>query len=222
LRLALGALVLALSSAAHAQPKPVFVTADRVAVRYSSPDTGGASRPRFLTGRTLAFEARLVSLAEEGSLAYQDRHVRTALDLHIGRDMLAALPLDKEPDAPTLARVAATLRQALLDRIGGAEALARAAHADGISDAEIEAFFRRDARAALYVEKAINPVLYPSENQLRDVFRTTANPYRDKNFDDVREGLSRWLVSEKVRSSESSFLQTARSRVVLIYVAPEE
>jgi len=220
--LALLGVGLALSATAHAQQTPTFVRADRVAVRYVSPDTGGPSRPRFLTERTLAFEARLLSLAEDSSLDYQERHLRTALDLHIGRDMLAALPLDREPDPQTLARVVATLKHALLDRIGGAEALAKAAKADGISDAEVDAFFARDARAALYVDKSITPVLYPSENQLRDVFRTTANPYRDKNFQDIREDLSRWLVGERVRSSETSFLQTARSRVVLTYITPDQ
>ncbi len=196
--------------------KPNFVTADRVAARWYAPETGGSARPRFLTARALAFEARLVSLVEEGDLDYQERHVRTALDLHVGRDLLAELPLEKEPDAPTMTRISAALRQAMIDRIGE-EGLANAAAAEGIGAAEIEAFFRRDARAAIYVERAINFVLYPSENQLRDVFRTTANPYRDRPFDAVRADLSRWLVAERVKSSELGYLQTARSRVVLAY-----
>ncbi len=214
-----------LASLVHAEPnppqnKPIFVTADRVAARYYAPETGGASRPRFLTQRTLAFEARLISLGQEGDLAYQDRHVRTAIDLHIGRDLLAELPLEHEPDMPTLTRISAALRQALIDRIGE-EGLAQAAAAEGIGAAEIDEFFRRDARAAIYVDRAITPLLYPSENQLRDVFRTTANPYRDRVFGDVREGLSRWLVAERVRAAEQSYLQTARSRVVLTYLVSD-
>lgn len=216
---ALAFALLTLGSAARAdtpQNKPNFVTADRVAARYYSPETGGPSRPRFISQRTLAFEARLVALVNEGDLDYQERHIRTALDLHIGRDMLAELPLEKEPDAPTMTRITASLRQAMIDRIGEA-GLAKAAAAEGIGADEIDALFRRDARAAIYVDRAITPVLYPSENQLRDVFRTTANPYRDRQFDEIRQDLSRWLVAERVRSSELSFLQTARSRVILTY-----
>src|ERR1700735_1356275 len=35
---------------------------DRVAVRFYAPETGGTSRPRFITERTLSFEARLVAM----------------------------------------------------------------------------------------------------------------------------------------------------------------
>lgn len=222
-RLVITLVVMSLAATAIADPptnKPngsvKFVTADRVSARYYAPETGGPSRPRFVTQRTLAFEARLVALVEEGDLDYQERHVRTALDLHVGRDLLAELPLEKEPDAPTMTRVSGALRQAMVDRIGE-EGITKAAAAEGIGAAEVDAFFRRDARAAIYVDRAINPVLYPSENQLRDVFRTTANPYRDRPFDSIRADLSRWLVAERVKSSELSYLQTARSRVVLTY-----
>lgn len=208
-----------LGGTAIADPAPNkanFVTADRVAARWYAPETGGPSRPRFVTERILGFEARLVSLVEEGDLDYQERHVRTALDLHVGRDLLAELPLEKEPDASTMTRVSAALRQAMIDRIGE-DGLTKAAAAEGISAAEIGSLFRRDARAAIYVDRAINSVLSPSENQLRDVFRTTANPYRDRPFDSIREDLSRWLVSERVKSSELGYLQIARSRVVLTF-----
>lgn len=220
--LAFSVCALTAGSFAHAQPKqPAFITVDRVVVRFVSPETGGASRPRFLTQRTLGFEARLLSLAEDGSLDYQERHVHAAIDATVAREMLTDLPLEHEPDAPTLARVGTSLRQSLLSRIGGQGALERAMGAEGMTQADMDERTRREARAAIYVDRAVTPVLYPTESQLRDVFRTTANPYRDRPFEDVREDLARWLVAERVRGAETAFLQTARSRVVVTFAAAE-
>ncbi len=219
--LASALLTIAPAGRADGQGAPAFVTADRVAVRYFSPDTGGPSHPRFITERALAFEARLQSLADDRTLDFQERHVRAAIDLHIARDMLAQLPLAREADVPTVARTADLLREALTARIGGADALAAAAAKDGVGAAEIDALFRRDARAALYIDRVITPVLRPSESQLRDVFHTAAHPFRSLSLDDAREGLSRWLAAERVRGAETAFSQTARARVVLTYAARE-
>src|SRR5579863_9880196 len=89
------------------------VLVDRVAVRYWSPETGGAAQPRFLDDRALAFEARLAAMTErpEGlGAGYQERHLRDALDHAIGEEMLASLahkllaelPPAKRPSEPDL------------------------------------------------------------------------------------------------------------------------
>ena len=106
-------------------------------------------------------------------------------------------------------------------KFGLLQCLLGAAEAVAVQAAEIDALFRRDARAALYIDRVITPVLRPSESQLRDVFHTAAHPFRSLSLDDAREGLSRWLAAERVRGAETAFSQTARARVVLTYAARE-
>ena len=57
------ALVVLLSPTATAA-SPVVV--DRVAVRYFTPETGGAGKPRFITERELAFFTRVLKIRPMG------------------------------------------------------------------------------------------------------------------------------------------------------------
>lgn len=196
-------------------------TVDAVAVRFSSPETGGATRPRFITQRELSFDARLLACAEEGRLAEpQDRHIRAVVDQRIAIEMLSRLPLEPEPDTNALLRVARILEAAVIDRVGGEAVLQSAAAVEGFESREIDAMFLREARAALYVERAITPVLYPSDEVLRDVYRTTAHPYRGAKYEEVHDALERWFALERLRASELQFLQGARARVKVAYTAP--
>ena len=62
--------------------KPIVI--DAAAVRYVASETGGSTRPRFITRRLLAFEARLEMLGQEGGASARDpvdeRHVRARDD----------------------------------------------------------------------------------------------------------------------------------------------
>lgn len=80
----------------------------------------------------------------------------------------------------------------------------------------MDALVHRAALAVWYLDHAVTPILHPSDEQLRDVFRTSANPYRGQTFENVREALARWFVLERVRVTESAFLQSARSRVKIV------
>ncbi|WP_394822063.1 hypothetical protein [Pendulispora albinea] len=187
---------------------------DGVAVRFYSAETGGVSRPRFIMQRVLAFEARIQAKVEDGGArAYQDRHVRAAMDQHIAEELLVALPLERAPDEAEIARVSVDLREGLVQRIGGDVVLRELAEMERISEAELGALFRRRARAALYVERAVLPILYPSEEQLRDVYRTAPHPYKSQKFEEARLPFARWYVDERLRAAETAFLQAARSRV---------
>jgi hypothetical protein len=90
--------------------------------------------------------------------------------------------------------------------------------AEGIDDAELDALVRRRARAALYVDRALTPLLTPTDEQLREVFRTSANPFKNQPFEAVRAPLSRWFVEERLRAAETTFLQVARARVRIVVV----
>jgi hypothetical protein len=213
------AAVTAASSIAGAQPPRKSV--DAVAVRFFSPETGGAAHPLFITERVLAFEARLEALQEgyEGQKPYIERHVRAAEEHHIAEEMLARLPLDHGPSPQERARLVHEIGLALVTRIGGQSALVAAAQAEGVSLVEVDAMLKRQAIAGIYIDRAISPILKPSEDQLREVFRTAAHPYRGQTFEEARANLERWFVAERLRVAKSAFLQTARTRVKIVEMA---
>jgi hypothetical protein len=238
---ALGALVALLPAGARADGDPAGVPGparhsqtgaivDRVAVRFYAPEMGSSSRPRFVSERTLAFEARLEAEAEGaagdgltggalGSGAYQERYVRSALEHHIAEELLASLQIQTGQEPAELPHLASAARVALTERVGGEEGLRLAASIEGIDATEIDAILRRKARAAYYLDHEISPILHPSEEQLREVFRTSSHPFKGKRFENVREDLLRWFVAERLRVAEAAYLQTARNRVKIVVVA---
>lgn len=212
------------ASASATSPSPERHHVDGVAVRFYSPETGGPEHPLFITERTLAFEARLEALQEgyaggNEKQLYAERHVRAALEHHVAEEMLSRLAYENPPPLPELARQIHDVGIALVTRIGGEGVLLSAASAEGIALVEVDAMLRRQAKAGIYIDRAINPILHPSEDQLREVFRTAAHPYRGMSFEDARPNLERWFVAERLRVAKSAFLQTARTRVKIVAVS---
>ena len=220
---AAGVLCLALGSGVLRAETPDRAMVDRVAVRYYAPETGGSSRPRFILERVLAFEARLEALGEEsaliGSVPYQERHLRAAVERHVAEDLLSALMIERGSEPPDLPGLTAQAREALVDRVGGRAPFAAAMTAESIDESEVIALLRRRMRAAFYVDRAITPILHPNEEELHEVYRTTAHPFRASKFEDVKPQLLRWFVLERLRVAESAFLQTARTRLKIVNVA---
>jgi hypothetical protein len=202
---------------ARADAPSVPILLDRVVVRWYAPETGGPSRPQFVFERELAFEARLESLAdpdpEEGP--YHDRHVRIALDHHIAETLLAALPILDAIDPKALAARAEAARRVLEDRVHGRPKLIEAAAAEGVGSDELDALLRRKARARLYLEKMIGPMLEPSELELRTLWRTGATPFKGQYFDQIKAALSSWYVEERLAHETDAYFQKARARVVV-------
>jgi len=202
-------------------PAQAEVVADRVAVRYVTPETGGSARPRFLTERELAFFARLEALLEQTPLEpndYPERYVRSAVDRLVARSMLASLMIQSGIEPPDLPRLAIEARGELEARVGGAHALADAMTKEGIAEEELLSFLRDEVRAAHYIDKSIAPILAVTEESLREAFRSTLHPFRGQKFDDVRVKLRRWLVTERLRAAELEFLQGARARINVMTV----
>lgn len=216
----LGALAaLLLSSPADAQTRTLV---DRTVVRFYAPETGGSSLPRFVGERVLAFEARLEAMTERTEIeGYADRHVRAALEHDVSEQMLARLgdklvsdlPAERRPKAEDLARESRWVADAIVERLGGRVRVDAAARTEGLDGAEVDALLGRAAAAAWYLDRAVAPLLHPSDEQLRDVYRTSAHPYRAMPFEQARAPLERWFVVERLRVAEAAFLQTARSRV---------
>ena len=192
---------------------------DRVVLRFYAPEIGGTSRPRFITERVAAFEARLEALAEDaGGVAYEERYVRAAVEHHVAVELLASLEMQGDGEPAGLSSLTESVRTALVQRVGGASALRAAAEAEGIDQAEIDAMLRLEARAAYYVDRQIAPVLHPSDEQLREVFRTSAHPFKGRKYEEARKDLEQWFVAERLRVAEAAFLQSARNRVKIVIV----
>jgi hypothetical protein len=155
---------------------------DRAVVRFDAPETGGALRPQFVFERELAFEARLEALADsdraQGGLPYLERHVRTALERHVAEELLSHLAMDPEPRPEEIARRVVNARAVLEQRVGGAGELASAAEAEGLDSSEVDLLVLREARASLYLDRMVAPMLEPSEAELREVHHSTTNPFR--------------------------------------------
>jgi hypothetical protein len=196
---------------------------DRMAVRFEAPETGGAASPRFISARVLAFEARLEALEQQEPIppppsAYPDRVVRPALERHVAEEILAALTVARGVEPPGFERQIALARTSVIERVGGADALAAAMKTEGIAEPELRDILARRVRASYYVDHAISRILHPSEDELREAYRTAQTTFtRDKKFEEVRGAVERWLVVERMRAAESAFFQSARARVTIAY-----
>ena len=191
---------------------------DRAVVRFSAPETGGTAAPRFVFERVLAFQARLEALAEPGrrrqhSKGYRERHVRAALERTIAETLLASLRIDPEPTREQLSRQTRAVRLVLVQSVGGPAALRAAARAEGIGEREILRIMRRRARASLYLDRMVAPMLRPSDAELRAIHRTAKTPFRGQAFDEVVVQMRRWYISRRLTSALAAFYQNARSRI---------
>jgi hypothetical protein len=215
-RLVLGAALFGLSSTSLARAEPVQL--ERAVVRFHAPETGGIERPRFIYERTLAFEARIEALAaqERGSDApYRERHVSAALERHISEVLLSSLRIEPEPSDALVVRQVELARKVLADRVGGDEALLEAQRAEGISNAELSSLLRRQARASLYLDRMVAPMLRPSDAELEAIQRSAPAALQNESFARARPLLLRWYVSRRLSSAMASFFQEARSRVTI-------
>jgi hypothetical protein len=196
------------------------VTLDRTVARFDAPETGGTSHPRFVFERELAFEARIEALADsdrtERKGAYLERHVRSALERHIAEELLSNLAMDPEPDREEVTRRALSARAILEQRVGSAADLAGAARAEGLDTAEVDRLVLREARASLYLDRMVAPMLEPSDAELREVHRAMNNPYRAQRFDEIALPLRQWYVAQRLEAALVSFYQNARARVHLV------
>jgi hypothetical protein len=196
---------------------PATPPVDRIVVRWYAPETGGIARPQFVFERELAFEARLEAFADpdpEGG-AYRERHVRAALDRHIAETLLANLAIVPAPTPREVAARASVGRGILEQRVRGKEHLVAAAEAEGISEQEVDAMIARQARASLYLDRMVAPMIAPTEIELREIYKTGATPFKDQPFEKIEPLLGKWVMGQRIARALETYYQNARSRVVL-------
>lgn len=196
---------------------------DRAVVRFHAPDIGGPANPRFVFERVLAFEARLEALADAHRGAdpapYRERHVTSALERHVAETLIAGLRIDPEPSEAEIARQTRSVRASLLERIGGEAPLAAAARAEGMGVRDVVEILRRQARASLYLDRMIAPMLDPSDAELEALHRARRTPFRDVPFAEVRLGVRRWYVAQRLSAAVQAFYQNARGRLTFTLLA---
>ncbi len=223
LAIAAAAAVYALMSSADAAASDA-VLVDATAVRFVASETGGPAHPRFISQRILALEARFEMMGQEGAgprAPIDERHVRAAVEHHVAQELLGNIPHELPPKRDEVLKVVADMRAALESRVGGAGALAAAAAYEGVDASEVDELVFREALAALYIDRQLTPILRPSEEQLREAYRTASHPFRNVPYEEARAGLLRWFVLERVRVAEASFLQAGRARVIITYIGTE-
>lgn len=200
-----------------ARAEPIIV--DRAIARFWAPDTGGVRSPHFIYERVLSFEARLEALSDSiqdtGGEPYRDRHLTAALERHVAETVLSSLHIDPEPTEAELLQQMQAARVRLVERLGGEDVLSRAASAEGIGARDLLEILRRQARASLYLDRMVAPMLDPSTAELRTLHRTRHNPFRDLPFERVEPGLRRWYIAQRLAAAVQGFYQNARSRIAM-------
>lgn len=205
------------SSPLRAEQASNPIAVDHVVARWSSPATGGTDKPQFVLARELAFEARIEAMA--AGLGphdrFGDKHLRAALERHITETMLASLPIDPAPTPRQVAESAEAARLILEQRIEGRRRLHEAANEEGIVAEELNSMLRRRARASLYLDRMVAPMLEPTEADLREVHQSGESPFTDQPFDQVAPQLRRWLVATQLSSALGQYFRNARNRIEL-------
>jgi hypothetical protein len=194
---------------------------DRTVVRFTAPELGGPRSPRFVSARMLALESRIEALADPdraGGAVYRERHIAAALERHVAETLLANLRIEPVPTPAELRAQTEAARRLVEDRAGGSASLAAAARAEGIGERELYALYERQARASLYLDRMVAPMLAPSDAELRVLFRNERTPFRDAPFDTVLPGLRRWYVSTRLQAALAAYYQNARSRLRMVFL----
>lgn len=222
-RALLAGIVLVLSAASAQATAP---TVDRVIARFEASELGGPMHPRFVFERELAFEARIEALAERHrgfvlTGPYEERHVRAALERHVTEEILGSLPVDPPLSSEDIRRRVVTATLMLEQRVDGRDNLLEAAIAEGLEEGDLQQLLEREARASLYLDRMVAPMLDPSDAELREVLRSEPTPFRGKPFDEVAMRLRHWYVGERLVSALASFFQGARARIRIVIVARE-
>jgi hypothetical protein len=194
---------------------------DRAVVRFSAPEVGGIRAPRFIFERELAFEARLEALTDadfsrQSERPYLERHVQAALERSIAETLLSALRVEPAATEAEIEQQATLARRILLDRVGGAEILEQAARAEGMNEGDLLSLFRRRARAGIYLDRMVAPMLTPTPAELRQVYASEPHPYRSVSFDEALPLLTRWVIGRRLREAFEQYYQNARQRLEIV------
>jgi hypothetical protein len=189
-------------------------------IRYVAAELGGPFSPRFIFERELSFEARLQALSDperlkEATRPYYNRHIRSAIERHVAESLLANLRVDPIPTEAELARQTELARGILYNRVGGEGLLLSAAAQEGVSEREITNLLRRQARASIYLDRMVAPMLTPTRTELRQVYAGEHHPFVHQPFDETETALRQWWIGHRLADAVEQFFSNARQRVTI-------
>ena len=192
---------------------------DRVVARWRTVDQEGVSQANLIFARELAFEARVeaMALGDLPNAKLADRHIRAALSRHVTESLLDELPLDPPPTPAEIAERAEKARSALEARVGGVDRLEAARLKERLEKDEVDSILRRTARASLYLDRMVAPLLLPSDIELRELHAEGKTPFSDQRFVDVAEKIRRWVLAQRMSTALDDFWQRARARIVITW-----
>jgi hypothetical protein len=221
----LGGASLVFSVWAGGSPALAAPLVERAVVRFTAPELGGVVNPRFVFERELAFEARLEALAEPSfapsdELPYRTTHVKAALERHIAETILESLPCSPAPSSQEIELRVLSARQALAQRVGGQDRVIDAARREGLAAREVFRFLQRQARASIYLDRMVAPMLEPTSAELQALHQSGRTPFSRQDYETVREPLRSWVVSSRLRAAVVSYYEAARTRLNL-HVIPK-
>ncbi len=86
---------------------------------------------------------------------------------------------------------------------------------EGLNETELQRLLRREAQAARYLDVMVTPMLAPSDAELRELLKSSGNPFHGRPFEQARCDLRRWVIGQRLSTALASFLQSSRQRVHL-------
>jgi hypothetical protein len=201
------------------------VPLDRVVARFTAPEIGGVSSPRYVFERELAFEARLEALSDSSHSVtpaepYLERHAHAALERHMAETLLEGQEITPEPTRAELDGRVRAARLSLEQQVGGARSLELAMSAEGIEAGELYRLLWRRARASLYLDRMVASMLTPGDAELMIVHRTMATPFSGQPYEQVAPQLRRWYTAQRLNTAVRAFYESARSRITLKLAPP--
>jgi hypothetical protein len=206
-----------------AQAQQTTAAIDRAVVRFHAPELGGVAAPRYVFERELAFEARIELLSESQNLdedGYPERVVKAALARHVAETILEALPVSPPPTPRELSLRVIEARLALEQRVGGGQKLSLALEAEGLEARELYRVLQRQARASIYLDRMVAPMLEPTQAEMRLLHQAGRTPFSRLQYEKVQEPLRRWLVASRLQNAIASYYEAARGRIQMEVVQP--
>lgn len=193
---------------------------DRVVVRFTAPELGGVNAPSFIFERELAFEARLEALSDPRFTPtelepYLAVHVRAALERHVAEAILESLRMTPPPSVREIETRVAAAEASLAIEVRGGTLIGRAARVEGLEQREVYRLLQRRARASLYLDRMVAPMLSPSEAELQALHNSGRTPFSRVPYAEVASEMRRWYVSRALRQAVQSYFDGARSRITL-------
>lgn len=200
---------------------------DRVVVRFWAPELGGVDAPSYIFERELAFEARLVALADRQFVPteqepFTQAHVREALERHVAEAILESLRVTPTPTASDISERVRAAEASLSSELGGATVLGQVAHVEGLEQREVYRFLQRRARASLYIDRMVAPMLSPSEAELQALHASGRTPFSRQSYAVAATALRRWYIARNLRHAVQTYYNGARARIKLTVVGANQ